>query len=515
MTVSSLSSVYPLSGGHDIVPEGRKGIGIVDIGSNSVRLVVYDVSAAYPAPIFNENILCGLGNLDPMTGNLDPQATARTLRTVRRFMVLAERSDLVGIVPFATAAIRDAADGDEFAETLSREFGSTVRILTGDEEAYYTGLGVLSGIPAADGIVGDLGGGSLELVRISDGQVGKGISLPLGPLRLQALDDGTESGIRLIEHTIDRELAKARFLSKSQARPFYLVGGNWRAFARAHLGQMNTSHPVEVLHNYEIGHDEARGFAAFLANLSQRTIVDIEAISRRRADTLSLASRVLGKVLARMPGSPLVTSAYGVREGVLNDELQFSDAYEQPMLRAARNAEERRGRHPGFGDAVYEWSRDLFSGDESRFGAVRHLACLTSDLGWRHHPDHRAQIAALEALNVPWPGLTHLERALLCQIIAHRYTAKGHGQLVEATLRLLSDDECQWVERVGLTLRLAYLVSGGIADVLLETSIVKDKETLIFKVPYKDQVLIGEAVEKRFNVLARAFDVKPEIKIKG
>ena len=161
-----------------------KPVGILDIGSNSIRLCVYDASSRVPVPLFNEKEVCSLALGLEHSGVLNPEGIEPALNTVGRFVALSKAMDVVRLDILATAAVRDAKDGEAFAQTIRDRFDVAVKILSGKEEAHLAAKGVLCGAPFAHGIVCDLGGGSLELVSIDGADFGPHISLPLGLLRL-------------------------------------------------------------------------------------------------------------------------------------------------------------------------------------------------------------------------------------------------------------------------------------------------------------------------------------------
>ncbi len=161
--------------------ERRDSVAVVDIGSNSLRLVVYDGVRRAARIMLNEKVLCGLGRGLSETGRLNQEGVEQARVNLQRFVSLARAIGVSRLDVLATAAVRDADDGREFAAEIERRFGVRVRILAGAEEGRYSALGVLSGIPDAQGFAGDLGGGSVELVPVAKGRAGAGATLPIGP----------------------------------------------------------------------------------------------------------------------------------------------------------------------------------------------------------------------------------------------------------------------------------------------------------------------------------------------
>ena len=233
-------------------PPTYRPVAVVDIGSNSVRLVVYDGLRRSPTPVFNEKILCGLGKGVAITGKLADSGIARALAALRRFRALAKQIGVKQVFAVATAAAREATNGQTFIESAEEAIGVGINVLSGKEEARYAALGVIAGIPEADGIVGDLGGGSLELIDVQDGKLRDGITLPIGPLRLIDMSGGS---IKRAKEIVDEYLEKATLLGNLKGRSFYAVGGTWRNLATASHGAEQISAPCAA----PLCHDAAAG----------------------------------------------------------------------------------------------------------------------------------------------------------------------------------------------------------------------------------------------------------------
>ena len=185
-----------------------------------------------------------------VTGRLSPEGAAAAIDALTRFRVLIEAAKPDAVFTVATAAVRDAADGPAFCRRVKDRTGLDLRVLSGEEEARYSALGVLAGLPNATGLVGDLGGASLELTRIVDGEPGRGVTLPLGPF---SVADGGKPDADKIRAAIERHLRP--IAGRFGARSFNAVGGAWRNFALIHMRMSN--YPLEIVHEYEIEAQDA------------------------------------------------------------------------------------------------------------------------------------------------------------------------------------------------------------------------------------------------------------------
>ncbi len=302
-------------------------VAIVDIGSNSVRLVVYEAPRRSPTPFYNEKVLCGLGRSLETTGQLGEESVMRALAALRRFRAVAKRLGAKGLNVIATAAAREAENGADFIARAEDICGCSISVLSGRHEAKFAARGVIAGIQNVNGLAGDLGGGSLELIDIKDRRLVGGITLPLGSLRLIDLSGGDLAAARSF---VDEQLDRADWLSKGTGRPFYAVGGTWRAFARLHMEQ--TRYPLRVMHDYRMSIDEALKFAHLLDHLSPFSPEGIDDVSSARRETVPYGALVLERLIPRVRPSELVFSAFGVREGMLYSLISKAERRRDPLL---------------------------------------------------------------------------------------------------------------------------------------------------------------------------------------
>src|SRR4051794_11116161 len=311
-------------------------VAIIDIGSNSVRLVVYSGAKRIPSIIFNEKVLAGLGR---EAGRIGEEAQARTLAALERYRLLVKQMGVVRTRTVATAAVREADNGEAFLAKV-RRLGLEPRLLSGEEEGKRAGQGVLSAIPDADGIVGDLGGGSLELVDVADGRVGgRRASLPLGVLRLDPL---VAKGEKAFARQIGKAVAGAGFAGSAKRRPFYLVGGSWRTLARLEMGL--SGHPLPITHQHEMAPERPRSLKAALAGIDKAAFRDIPSVSLSRFPTLPNANLLLEALVSELGPDRLIVSSFGIREGLLYDELPLDERALDPLIEAAREAGAGLGR---------------------------------------------------------------------------------------------------------------------------------------------------------------------------
>lgn len=469
---------------------------IIDIGSNSIRLVVYDGTARLPATLFNEKVMAGLGRSLAETGSIDAAALTMATTALARFASLAREMEVDTLRTVATAAVRDASNGPQLI-AIARTLGLNVELLSGEAEALAAGYGVLSGIPEADGIVGDLGGGSLELVRVVAGTVTDRISFPLGVLRLGAI---RAKGKGTLDKTVASLLAQAGWTRRGEGLPFYLVGGSWRALAR--LDMHLTGYPLPVIHEYRMAPQTVTRLQRTIAQMGKGKIRSVPNLSSGRVATMEDAAALLGVLVKHLGSSETVVSAFGLREGLLFGQLSVETRREDPLIAAARDEAERFGRFPEHGDLLGTWIAPLFAGEGPDLERLRHAACLLADVGWRANPEFRAERGLEIALHGNWVGIDARGRALLAQAL---FTSLGGGLECPPPIGQLAQvDDIERAKLWGLAMRLGQRLSGGIAGPLRRSWLAIDDERLVLHLEPDHAALYGEAVEKRHRALAGA-----------
>lgn len=491
-------------------PPKYNPVAVVDIGSNSVRLVVYDGLRRSPSPVFNEKILCGLGKGIAITGKLEATAVVRALAALRRFRALCRQMKCQQVYAVATAAAREARNGEEFISQAEEALAEKIRVLSGKEEARYAALGVIAGIPNADGLVGDLGGGSLELIDVSGGRLLDGVTLPLGPLRLIDVSNGSIDKARKVT---DEYLGDTKVLRKLKGRSFYAVGGTWRNLARMHLGHIG--YPLHVLHQYTMTRQQARSISGFVSGLSANALKDIKDVSKSRSATMPYGSLVLERIIEHGRPSDVVTSVYGVREGFLYSQLPEKKAALDALLSSCWDFARRYARSPQHELELCDWLDTVFGGkgipetEEQR--RLRHAACLLADIGWRAHPDYRADRSMGMISQAAFVGIDHPGRVFLALTIFYRY--EGEAMKDDLT-RLLSDEEMERAHLLSSFFRLAYILSAAMPGLLPRIGIeLEGSKSLVLRLPNKLKDLMGERVEKRLASLAFELGRSPRIVI--
>jgi exopolyphosphatase/guanosine-5'-triphosphate,3'-diphosphate pyrophosphatase len=483
-------------------------IGVIDIGSNSVRLVVYEGLTRSPTPIFNEKVLAGLGREVQSTGLLAADAVDKALAALRRFRALCDRIEVPEVFVIATAACRDARNGKSFVAEAQRICRTKVDVISGRREAELSARGVMSGFHHPDGIVGDLGGGSLELTDIRGQRIKTGITLPLGGLTLQ---DASARSIKKAEKMVWKALYGARLLKAGRNRPFYAIGGTWRALARLHMWQKG--YPLHVMHGYVIPAKEAYEFAGLVRRVSPETLSQIEAVADARRPLLSYAALVLENLVEIARPKEVVISALGVREGLLYSMLNAEERRKDPLIAVASELNLLRSRSPAHGEELIDWtdrfmaSTGLAENPEER--RLRHAACLLADIGWRAHPDYRGEQSLNIIANGSFIALDHSGRTFLALTVFFRHVGLIDDELSPRLRELATTRVLDRARVLGAALRVAYLVSAATPGVLPKAPMVVERGRLVLRFDKSVKALAGERVFARLRQLARLIGREP------
>jgi exopolyphosphatase / guanosine-5'-triphosphate,3'-diphosphate pyrophosphatase len=479
-------------------------VAVIDIGSNSVRLVVYESMTRSLITIFNEKASCGLGREVQTTGLLAPEAMAKAFAALRRFSALCRVMKVGRLQAIATAACRDAANGPDFIAKAERICAVDIEILSGSREARLSALGVISGIHKPDGVVGDLGGGSLELTDLRGNRIGKGVTLPLGSLALQ---DISRKSLKRAERIVKAELSTITQLNEGGGRAFYAVGGTWRALARIHIIQ--SGYPLRVMHGYEITAAEALDFARRLRRLvSANMLADIEAVADARRPLLAYAALVLEFVIRAAKPKTIVFSTFGVREGLLYEQLPSVERANDGFLCAAHSLNELLSRSAHHAQELVQWTDRLVrvvklrENDEDR--RLRHAACLLSDIGWRVHPDYRGEQTLNLITNGNFGAISHQGRAFVALSVFYRYAGLSEeNEPPPAIQELVSPMMLERARVLGAAFRVAHLISAARPGVLPATHFRSSGRKLMLVFEHRLVDLVADRVGSRFKQLAR------------
>lgn len=481
---------------------------IIDIGSNTVRLVVYENRERAPYVLFNEKVFCGLGRGVAETGNMIDEAMDLAEKTLKRFAMLIVKMGIDDPRVVATSAVRDAKNSLDFVDRIKDYTGLSIEVIKGVEEARLSANGVICALPHASGVVADLGGGSLELATIHERQVSNECTLPIGPLRLQ---DQEGHWFDNPKRMVKKNLAEIEWLSESKGQKFYAVGGAWRSLARIHMDMID--YPHVNMHNYVIPVNDIMSLAKKVSKMSLVEVYQYRGIiSEKRAKILSLASLTLYHLLKILKPSKFVVSGFGVREGVLYDRMSDEVRGQDPLIVGCHQVAEMTGRFPEHGQRLYNWITPLFESETDEQKRLRLAICILSDVGWRGHPEYRADKVVSEVLYGRFGGISHWGVGLISMALYTCYGgARQYSDQVEIAAGLINRQDLDYARKIGMALRLAQRLSAGTERGLKIAKLEANEDCLFLKVKKEKKDIMNDVVIKRLESLARIFDLDPKV----
>lgn len=480
-------------------------VGVVDVGSNSVRLVVFDGAARSPAYFYNEKIMCGLGAGLSQSGRLNPEGRARALDAIQRFQHLARGMNLPPLTAVATAAVRDADDGPEFCDQVQRDTGLKIWVIDGEEEARLSAQGVLLGWPGSYGLVCDIGGSSMELAEIAGGRVGKRVTSALGPLKLASIRGGRAGRKAHIKEVM------AQLSEKMGPQPdrLFLVGGSWRAIAR--IDMLRRNYPLHVLHEYRMRPKDVRATIKFIEKNDPDWLRSNASVSSARMALVPMAADVLSRLVNTFKPKDIAVSSYGIREGLLYEQMPQRLRDRDPLIEACHFAEAKDARFPGFGDTLFQFIMPLFKSTTTSRKRLVKAACLLHDVSWRAHPDYRAEICFDNATRANLGGLKHSERVFLGLALMHRYRNKRERTRFEEMFGLLDESGQVQAEIVGKAMRFGAMLLMQKGESMSSLKWYPKRRVLEFRLSKDTRDLFGEVADSRLQSLVASLSAELKI----
>jgi exopolyphosphatase/guanosine-5'-triphosphate,3'-diphosphate pyrophosphatase len=498
-------------------PSGARGrfdfgnpVAVVDIGSNSIRMVAYEGLTRAPTPIFNDKVLAGLARGVATTGMLPEDGMRQALSALRRFRALISLMRIGDVRVLATAASREARNGPAFLGEAEAILGAPAQLISGKREAELSAKGIISGFHHPEGFVGDLGGGSLELVGVSGRQIGEGASVKLGGLALQDASGGSlKKAVRIVRETLE-DIALP-----FQGRTFYAVGGTWRALAKLHM--RHVGYPLNVTHGYAIPAREAIEFCRLVQRVTPAEFPAIESVSQSRRPLIAYGALALEYVLRQSGAENVTFSATGVREGLLYEMLDDETRRQDPLIASASELNQLRSRSPRHGEELAAWadraiaSAGLPENEDDR--RLRHAACLLADIGWRAHPDYRGEQSLNIIAHANFSGVSHPGRAFIGLAVAIRHVGLSDGEFSPRVLELFSPRDLERARILGAVLRVAYPLSAAMPGVLPRAPLETAGGRLVLTVPGDLADLASDRLAGRMKALSKLLGRDPQIVI--
>jgi exopolyphosphatase / guanosine-5'-triphosphate,3'-diphosphate pyrophosphatase len=482
---------------------GAQPVAVLDIGSNSVRLVVYERHARALTPLYNEKTACALGRGLAGTGRIADANMERALTAMQRFALVARLMQVGKVHVLATSAVRDAKNSASFVSAIQQVMGEDVRVLSGEEEAHFAALGVVSGIPDFEGVVGDQGGGSLELSSLTRGQDAVGETHELGVIRLQDDSGGSPARAAVLARA---RLKGSKLVKGHPSGVFCAIGGTWRSFAK--ILQVQSRYPLHMVQHYSVSAEETARLCdeIIAAAAAGKPIPAAESVSSSRRDLVPYSAAVMGEILKAGNFERVVFSALGVREGYLYSLLDPAEQAVDPLMQAAEEMNLLRSRAPAHADDLIgftgQFLRATGAPETPEQRRLREVSCYLADIGWRGHPDYRGDQSVDMVAYGSMVGVDHPGRAFLAQVLGVRYMGLKYKGTNSGLLNLAGAEGSRRAKLIGVLMRVAYPMSAAMAGVLPGTRFDVSNGVLVLQIPRDLAFLDGEHLRGRLEQLA-------------
>jgi len=380
-------------------------------------------------------------------------------------------------------------------------------VIDGEEEARLSAQGVLLGWPGSYGLICDIGGSSMELAEISDGQVGKCVTSELGPLKLRDVSGGRRGRKVHIKTVID---GLSHTMGPQRDRLF-LVGGSWRAIAKIDMARRG--YPLKVLHEYRMTAASVRKTIRFIEKEDLGKLRSLAEVSSARMALVPYAIDVLSRLVSTFKPKDIAVSSYGIREGLLYEQMPQRLRDRDPLIESCRFAEAKDARLLGFGKTLYHFVLPLFKPANDAQKRLVKAACLLHDVSWRAHPDYRAEVCFDNATRANMGGLTHAERVFLGLALLHRYSNRREGTRFEPLYELLDEKAQRQAEILGKAMRFGAMLWPLKDTQMASVHWYPKKKLLQLTLPEAVRPLYGEVAEARFQSLANALESDTKVVI--
>lgn len=468
-------SVVPL-------PERRERLAAIDVGSNSIRLLVAEYGPNSGLTVIDEvkeqpRLAAGVAQ----SGRLDPEAMDRALAAIKRMQGVCERRGVTRVVAVATAAVREATNGEAFVERVKEEVGLDLRIIDAAREAALSYRSVAHHFPLEGGrtVVADIGGGSLELIGAMDGLIEHSLSLPFGAVRLTELYLAGESdpreAVRKLRGFLGRQFRRKLPLRDWTSATLIGSGGSFTNLGRMAAARRGLS-AADPVHGTAVSIAEVEHLLDWLAGMSPEKRSQVDGLNPQRADIIVAGLAVTAELLERIEARDVKVSAFGLREGLLLDMAGADDAPAavEPLRLIREFAERCRSdrRHVEhvriLALNVFDLLADkLDAADEER--GILEAAALLHDVGqlvsYRKHHKHSYQLI-LHGERLPFSPRERQLVALVC-----RYHRRRGPRKKQSPFAALPREDRAIVRRLSGILRIAEGLDRGHSAIVEKVAI--------------------------------------------
>ncbi|PQP80946.1 Ppx/GppA family phosphatase [Paenibacillus sp. PCH8] len=463
-------------------------LGIIDIGSNSIRLVIYELDhdGAYRI-IHEDKYAARLSNVVEPDGTILRHSLDNAITVLRQFKATCEAYQTKLIRAAATAAIRNAVNVTLIIEWLETDTGLTIECVSGDREAYYGFLGVTQSIDLEDGYVVDIGGGSTEITVFRDRKRLHSISLPIGAVNSHARyggeDQWTEENVTALCNDVIQALRGQDWIHDHPGLPLIGLGGTMRTLAK--VEQKRVQYSLPVTHHFEISEEAMENIARSLPHLTSAQRKKVPGLAKDRADIIVPGVLILRTIFRLIQGDCYVVSGAGLRDGLLRDFL----ASGQPVVPDALKDSIRNFLHFGppvpkkhlhrvHQDALTLYTALQDAPPEQADARILYASSMLHLAGQQINYFRYTQHSAYWIMNASIYGLSHRE-TILSAIAADYHPKRRTPQLLSKHQDILKDSDEQHAHRLGSLLCVVKAINRAESIVAIEAT--KENDSLLVK----------------------------------
>lgn len=479
-------------------------IAVIDIGSNSIRLVMYDKLGRYPYPLFDERVAAKLGDGLDKTGKIDTSNSKMALEALSRFAQILKSLDPNKIIVVATAVLRRAKNAQGFLKSAEKILNHKIDVITPEEEALFMVNGLTNGMPDLTGLVVDLGGGSTEIAYVKKGEILNSTSLAIGHLSTISSDK------------IRQKINEVSWLKKLNGQHLFGIGGSFRAIGNTYL--RNSNYPVKILHGLHIKSEERDGIIAKLENGDRPP-----GIPQGRHASIGMAATIIRHLFDAANCNDLVISGTSIRDGLVLSFQKANYKKRDPLHLVCKELANKNSRIAGEGKLIHKFLKKAATASAEmvlKKSELQHkkrlirAVCLLANICWHEPSEKRGKIAFERILSLPVYGLSHKERVWLGMALFHRYEGiRTPLNSITSADKILTSSEQQYALAIGLGLRFTSIFCAGYVDFLSDAKLsVSGKRLIIFL--KQDMIdLMDFHSKRRFQTFAETLSLQSEIQL--
>ena len=462
-------------------------IAIIDIGSDTVRFQIFENFKDNQVAIFNKKITCGLGKDLIKNNKLNKDSIKKAMNALYYIKELIDSSKIKNYEIFATEAVRVAKNRDAFIADAENILKKKIHVLTGDEEAKYSAMGCIVGLKKSNGLVADLGGGSLELAEVKKKEVMNTLSLPLGVHRAKSKNN------KIIDK-FKSSLQNTEWLNENKFKRVILTGGTWRAIVKLYFDKYN--YPLKVIHHFKPDFDNFVLMLEEVSNFKKKDLLQYSLITKDKTPFIRYAAKLALEIINKVSAKQVVISYTAIREGYISEKIKLNyknDPLEYQSLKVAAIANELNSRAVNFKN-IKLFTNNFFKKRSYLNKRIRESAANYITTGDSIARDERGLFVFKQIIKSEILKFSHSDRVMLATIIFVFHNGINYNEIKDYR-KIINKNKLLSSIELGLFLRIVYEIGQLSNFNYSNISIYVKDSNLIFSIPKN----YSELLNSRFN----------------